>query len=52
MCDQYVRTCDVTVTPEDNRIAVFNKGICKGLNGRIPVGGHNDPISIVGDNLL
>ena len=37
---------------EDNKIAVFNKGICKGLNGRIPVGGHNDPISIVGDNLL
>ena len=29
-------------------MAVFNKGICKGLNGRIPVGGHREPISTVG----
>ena len=45
-CDQ------VTVAPEANKIAVFNKGIWKGLKGRIPVGGQQFPISIVGDNLL
>ena len=33
-------------------MAVFNKGICKGLNERIPVGGQREPISIVGDKLL
>jgi hypothetical protein len=31
---------------------VFSSGICRGLNGKIPVGGHVDPSSIVGDNLL
>ena len=31
---------------------MFNKRICRGLNGRIPVGGHSEPISIVGDSLL
>jgi hypothetical protein len=42
----------VIVTPDANRIAVFSRGICKGLNGKIPVGGHVDPSSIVGDRLL
>jgi hypothetical protein len=42
----------VTVTPDDRRMAVFSNGICSGLNGWIPVGGHVDPSSIVGDNLL
>lgn len=42
----------VTVTPEASRIAVFRSGICRGLKGWIPVGGHIDPSSIVGDNLL
>jgi hypothetical protein len=42
----------VTVTPEANRIAVFNNGTCIGLNGWIPVGGQVDPSSIVGDNLV
>ena len=40
------------MTPDDRRIAVFIKGTCSGLNGKIPVGSHNDPISIVGDKLL
>jgi hypothetical protein len=31
---------------------VFSRGICRGLNGIIPVGGHVDHNSIVGDNLL
>lgn len=38
--------------PEDNRIVVFNKGICKGLKGVIPWGGHSIPISMLGDKLL
>ena len=33
-------------------MAVFNRGICKGLNGKITVGGHKDPISTVGERLL
>jgi hypothetical protein len=33
-------------------MAVFSSGICNGLNGEIPVGGHVEPSSIVGDNLL
>ena len=27
-------------------------GICKGINGKIPLGGHKDPIWIICDNLL
>lgn len=42
----------VTETPDDNRIAVFKRGIWKGLNGTIPVGGQIDPISETGDKLL
>lgn len=38
--------------PEEIRIVVFNKGISKGLNGKIFNGGHIAPISILGDNLL
>ena len=30
--------------PDQNRIVVFNNGICKGLNGKIPIGSHKDPI--------
>lgn len=41
----------VTLTPEANKIIVFNNGIWNGLNGKIPQGGHNDPNSIVGLNL-
>ena len=40
------------VTPDDSRTAVFNSRNCKGLNGKIPIGDHKDPISIVGDKLL
>jgi hypothetical protein len=42
----------MTVTPDARRIAVFRRGICNGLNGKIPVGGQVDPNSMVGDNLL
>lgn len=42
----------VTVTPEANKIAVFNKGTWKGLKGIIPVGGHVAPNSIAGERLL
>jgi len=38
--------------PEDKRIVVFKSGICKGLKGSIPLGGHIIPISTFGDNLL
>lgn len=42
----------VTVTPEANSTAVFNKGTLKGLIGIIPVGGHLHPSSGVGASLL
>ena len=42
----------VTVAPDANKIAVFNKGIWNGLNGIILVGGQQFPISTVGDSLL
>jgi hypothetical protein len=42
----------VTVTPEDNKIAVFNKGTWNGLKIKIPKGGQILPSSIAGDNLL
>lgn len=42
----------VTVTPEANKIAVFNKGIWNGLNEIIPKGGQIIPNSIVGESLL
>ena len=37
---------------DDSRIAVFNNGICEGLNGKISIGGHKDTISIVGGKLV
>ena len=42
----------VTVTPEDNNITVFNKGNSSGFIAWVPIGGHNVPISILGDNAL
>jgi hypothetical protein len=42
----------VTVTPEDNKITVFNKGSSKGLIESIPKGGHLAPNSTVGDKAL
>jgi hypothetical protein len=42
----------VTVTPEANKIAVFRRGICRGLKGEIPVGGQIAPSSTVGERLL
>ena len=45
-CDQ------VTVAPEDNNIAVFNKGTSKGFKAFIPTGGHTEPIEISGPKEL
>lgn len=42
----------VTVTPEANRTAVFNKGTLNGFNGEIPAGGQQQPNSGVGARLL
>lgn len=42
----------VIVTPEDNKITVFNKGNSKGFIEFIPIGGHFAPNSIVGDKAL
>lgn len=42
----------VTLTPEDNKIIVFNKGTPKALNTLIPKGGQIEPSSILGDSLL
>lgn len=41
----------VTVNPDESKIKVFNKGIWRGLNGLIPLGGQFIPSSIDGDNL-
>lgn len=38
----------VTVIPEDTKIIVLSKGISNGLNGLMPIGGHNWPISVAG----
>jgi len=42
----------VTLTPEDNKIIVFNKGTFIGLKELIKWGGQICPISILGLNLL
>lgn len=42
----------VTVTPDANKIAVFKRGIWKGLKAIIPTGGQVIPNSIVGERLL
>ena len=39
------------MAPEQSNIKVFNSGTSKGLNTSIPLGGHTDPISIVGAKL-
>lgn len=41
----------VTETPDVIKIIVFNRGILKGSKISIPVGGHFNPNSIVGDRL-
>lgn len=41
----------VTLTPEEIKITVFNKGTSQGLKGWIPTGGHIDPNSILGERL-
>ncbi len=42
----------VTLTPDLNKIHVFNNGIWNGFNGVILKGGHLNPISFIGTNLL
>jgi len=42
----------VTVTPDDNKITVFNNGNSKGLIASIPIGGHIAPNSTVGERAL
>jgi len=42
----------VTVAPELNSMAVFNKGTENGFRASIPTGGHITPISTEGDKLL
>lgn len=42
----------VTVTPDAKRTAVFSRGTLNGFKGLIPVGGHAQPSSGVGDSLL
>jgi len=42
----------VTVTPEDNKRIVFNKGILIGLNELIATGGQCCPNSMFGEILL
>jgi hypothetical protein len=42
----------VTVTPDERRIMVFKRGTWRGLKMLIPYGGHNKPISLIGDKLL
>ena len=39
----------VTVAPEPNKIAVFNKGTANGLTASIPIGGQEQPNSIEGE---
>jgi hypothetical protein len=41
----------VTLTPEESKIIVFNKGTLQGLKVKIPTGGHLDPNSTFGANL-
>ena len=51
--DSIIAWCDhVTVAPDANKIAVFRRGTWNGLNGTIPVGGQQFPISTVGESLL
>jgi len=42
----------VTLTPDDSKIIVFNRGTPNALKTLMPVGGHNVPTSTFGDSLL
>jgi len=42
----------VTLTPEERRIIVFIKGTFQGLNASTPIGGQEQPNSILGERLL
>ena len=36
----------------NNKIAVFNNGICRRLNGKFPIGDRSDRVYFVGDKHL
>ena len=42
----------VTLTPEESKIIVFIRGTLKGSKASIPIGGHKQPSSTLGDKLL
>ena len=42
----------VTLTPEDRRIIVFIKGTVQELNASTPIGGQEQPNSMLGERLL
>jgi hypothetical protein len=42
----------VTLTPEESKITVFNKGTPKGLKAKMPAGGHSLPSSTLTARLL
>jgi len=42
----------VIVIPDDNRMAVFRRGVLNGFSGLIPVGGQHDPSSSLGASLV
>merc|ERR1719436_865900 len=42
----------VTLTPEESKIIVFIRGTLKGSKASIPIGGHRQPSSTLGDRLL
>lgn len=42
----------MTLTPEDSRTIVFNRGTWKGLKTLIPAGGQDLPMSTAGARLL
>jgi len=52
LCSSNLWWAHVTVTPEASRTAVLSKGTLNGFSGVIPVGGHAQPSSGVGDRLL
>jgi len=51
-CPAIIERCaHVTLTPDDSKITVFNKGNPQGFSTFIPCGGQTHPIAIEGDKL-
>jgi hypothetical protein len=49
--DNIARCANVMVTPEDNKITVFNRGKPQALIVTIPTGGQTQPIPELGDRV-